>query len=357
MINTQASYSDGDSIRPVLSICIATYSRGKFIGETIESILCQLVAGVELIVVDGASPDDTSEVMVRYASRHPDIRYFREQENTGVDGDYDKAVGYATGEYCWLMTDDDLLRPGAVDRVLNELHGPNDLVIVNSEVRSADLSILLQPRRLDFTNDRSYSSNESEAFFAQCARYLSFIGCVVIRRELWLARERVRYYGSLFIHAGVIFQKPLVNSVHVIAEPLIQIRFGNAMWTPRGFEIWMFKWPQLIWSFQGISDHAKRTICPAVPSRSAARLFYYCALGAYGPAEFSRHYHSATGWARFKAYAASQFPAKLANFICVFYLVLFKRRALMALYDLSGSRNATWFSRLFAQNAIEKSQR
>ena len=357
MFDTQTNKPDGDLIQPLLSICIATYSRGKFIGDTIDSILSQLSAGVELIVVDGASPDDTSEVMARYTSRHPDIRYFREQENSGVDGDYDKAVGYATGEYCWLMTDDDLLRPGAVDRVLNELHEPNDLVIVNAEVRSADLSILLQPGRLDFTADRSYDSNEMEAFFSQCARYLSFIGCVVIRRELWLARERVRYYGSLFIHAGVIFQKPLVNSVRVIAEPLIQIRFGNAMWTPRGFEIWMFKWPQLIWSFQGISDHAKRTICPAEPSRSPARLLYYRALGAYGPAEFSKHYHLATGLARLGAYAASQFPAKLANFICVLYLGLFRRRALMALYDLSGSRNATGFSRLFAQNTIEKSQR
>lgn len=340
-----------------LSICISTYNRGRYIGDTLDSILCQPLQNTEIIVADGASTDDTPLIMARYATLHPNIRYFREPENSGVDGDYDKAVGYANGEYCWLMTDDDLLLPGAVDRVLNELHVANDLVIVNAEVRSADLSVLLQRGRLDFKNDRSYHSNEREAFFAQCGRYLSFIGCVVIRRELWLTRERTRYYGSLFIHAGVIFQKPLANSVYVIAEPLIQIRFGNAMWTPRGFEIWMFKWPQLIWSFHGFSDHAKRKICPAVPSKSMARLFYYRALGAYGPAEFTKHYHSANAWIRFGAYATSQFPAKLANFMCALYLGLFKRKALMALYDLSGSRNATRLSRSFAKNAIEISQR
>ena len=346
-----------DSIQPALSICIATYSRGKFISQTIDSILSQISVGVELIVVDGASPDNTSEVMARYSAHQPNIKYFREPENSGVDGDYDKAVGYANGEYVWLMTDDDLLLPGAVNRVLNELRVANDLVIVNAEVRSTDLSVLLQRGRLDFKNDRSYHSNEREAFFAQCGRYLSFIGCVVIRRELWLTRERTRYYGSLFIHAGVIFQKPLANSVYVIAEPLIQIRFGNAMWTPRGFEIWMFKWPQLIWSFHGFSDHAKQKICPAVPSRSIARLFYYRALGAYGPVEFKKHYHSTTGWIRFGAYATSQFPEKLANLMCALYLGLFKRKALMALYDLSGSRNATRLSRSLARNAIEMSQK
>ncbi|MEJ1958886.1 MAG: glycosyltransferase [Nitrosomonadales bacterium] len=50
-------------------------------------------------MVDGASPDSTPEIMAKYLSRYPSIRYYREQENSGVDKDYDKALGYATGEY------------------------------------------------------------------------------------------------------------------------------------------------------------------------------------------------------------------------------------------------------------------
>ena len=79
---------------PELSICIATYNRGKFIGETLDSILSQLVPGVELIVVDGASPDDTPGVMAQHLSHHPEIRYYREQVNSGFDRDYDKTVRY-----------------------------------------------------------------------------------------------------------------------------------------------------------------------------------------------------------------------------------------------------------------------
>ena len=43
---------------PKLSICMATYNRGKFIGLTLDSIMSQMRSDVELIVVDGASPDD-----------------------------------------------------------------------------------------------------------------------------------------------------------------------------------------------------------------------------------------------------------------------------------------------------------
>ena len=49
-------------------------------------------------------------VLERYLEPGRPLRYFRESVNSGVDRDYDKAVGYASGEYCWLMTDDDLLQ-------------------------------------------------------------------------------------------------------------------------------------------------------------------------------------------------------------------------------------------------------
>ena len=117
-----------------LSICIATFKRGKFLGETLETIVGQLTPEVELIVLDGASPDNTQELMEQYQRRYPQIRYIREATNSGIDQDYDKAVGYATGDYCWLMTDDDLLRTGALARVLSELKENRDLVIVNAEV-------------------------------------------------------------------------------------------------------------------------------------------------------------------------------------------------------------------------------
>jgi abequosyltransferase len=307
---------------------------------------------VELIVVDGASLDNTQDLMATYCSRYPQIRYYRESENSGVDRDYDKAVGYASGEYCWLMTDDDLLRPGAVERVLSELHESNDIVIANAEVRSADLTTLLSRSRLAHEQDRTYHSNESDIFFAECMRYLSFIGSVVIKRELWVDRERSCYYGSLFIHVGVICQKPLENSIHVISEPLIIIRFGNAMWTPRGFEIWMFKWPQLIWSFQGYSENAKRSVYPENPSDNPARLFYFRALGAYGIAEYRRYMYSSTGLKRVFAFAISRFPSRLANLTCIFLLFIFKRTSLMALYDLAHSSNSTVMGR-FLVRAIQ----
>jgi len=337
-------------LTPALSICIATYNRGNFIGETLDSILVQMDPSVELVIVDGASPDNTAAVVEKYVSRYPEIRYYREPKNSGVDTDYDKAVGYAKGEYCWLMTDDDLLRPGAVARVLKSIADSPELVVVNSEVKNVDFSERYVERSLEFISDQEYSAKDNEKFFAEAASYLSFIGGVIIKRQTWIERNRVDYYGTLFIHVGVIFQRPPINVIKIIAEPLITIRYGNGMWTPRSFEIWTFKWPKLIWSFPDFSDQAKLRVTPREPCKSVSRLLRNRALGAFSEAEIKKFWPSnMSSWERFYVTLLSRFPASIANLISVVYLSLAAKRNHMALHDLLHSKYSGVASQIFAR--------
>ncbi|MBK7313057.1 glycosyltransferase family 2 protein [Candidatus Aalborgicola defluviihabitans] len=333
-----------------LSICIATFNRATYIGETLNSILSQLDSNVELIVVDGASPDSTGEVMRDYANRYPQVRYFKEQENSGVDRDYDKAVGYASGEYCWLMTDDDLLLPGSVATVLSKLTGQWDLVVVNSKIKNADLSKTLASRQLDLEDDRVYSGNRSEQFCSDCMRYLSFIGSVVIRRDAWLSRDRVSYYGTLFVHVGVIFQEKALENVYVIAAPQIVIRYGNAMWTSKGFEIWMFKWPQLVWSFDRFSDETKKLVCKKEPYTELRELVLKRAIGVYGLKEYRQFLAGQVfGLAKLQALGIALTPACFVNTLASLYCIAFNRKALSGIYDFSRSTNSTVISRMVAR--------
>lgn len=333
-----------------LSICIATFNRGKFISETLDTILKQSSSDVEVIVVDGASSDNTSEIMARYVLKYPQVKYFRESVNSGVDADFDKSVSYARGEFCWLMTDDDLLLPNAVETVIKSLKGDNDLIIVNSELRSVDLSAIYDYQRLKLDADKEYRETDGEAFFVDTASYLSFIGCVVIRRSFWLSRNRKSYYGTLFVHVGVLFQSPAIQNVKVIAQPLITIRYGNAMWTPRSFEIWMFKWPKLIWSFSEFSDKAKRCVNQHEPWREAFKLFYYKGLGAYGLSEYRKLWPSNTDKIESViACVISIFPASLANFMLLLYFSVRAKQSKMVMHDFLYAPSAGYFSNILAK--------
>lgn len=325
----------------ILSICIATYNRAAFIGATIESIIPQIDDRVELLIVDGASPDNTEAVVNGYQTNCPQLKYVRLPAKGGVDQDYDRAVELSQGNYCWLFTDDDLLKPGAVQTVLNAIEQEYSLIVVNAEIRNVDLSVRLSERKLSITSDRVYqdTASDKERFLAEIGDYLTFIGGVVIRRDLWLSRDRARYYGSRFIHVGVIFQNPLPGRMLAISQPLIEIRLGNAEWANLGFDIWMFKWPVLIWSFADFTDASKSAVCRKEPWRRLHSLIYYRSLGIYSLPVYSEwlKHRLAKTWQRAMARMMAQIPFSLANTLMLFYAKLNRNQLLK--YSLQNSRS------------------
>ncbi len=327
---------------PLLSICIATYNRADFIGETLDSIICQLSDEVEVVVVDGASTDNTQTVMERYATNTPSLRYIRLPQKGGVDQDFCKAVEYAEGDYCWLFSDDDLFKPGAIQRVIKELRNDHSLVIVNADVMNRDFSIQLQTSMLDNTEDEIYQPGNLGALFSRIVPTISFIGCVIIKRATWQQREHTHYFGTEFIHVGVIFQAQLPNTAFVIAQPYISIRYGNAQWTSRSFEIWMQKWPRLIWSFPLISDETKRKRVKPEPWRRLKTLRLYRALGSYSDEMYEKIIvpSSASVIWKLAALAISRIPQPAWNAYMLWYLKTFKNKKSkqMTIYDLLLSR-------------------
>ena len=277
-------------MKPILSICIATYNRASYITETLNSIIHQLVDGVEVLVVDGASTDNTEEVIEAFTKKDSRIRYIRLPLKGGVDHDYDKSVEFAYGKYCWLFTDDDLLKPGAISKVMKEIITGYDLIIVNAEVRNKNLSTILEKSRIKILSDQQFSPNEMNALFQIAGDYLSFIGGVIIQRDVWLSRDRKKYFGTEFIHVGIIFQKVFEGSVLVIAHPYIIIRLNNAQWTPRGFDIWMSQWPKLVWSLESIDDTTKQKIIVPEPWRNLKYLISYRASGRFNLVLYQKYF-------------------------------------------------------------------
>lgn len=349
-----------------LSFCIPTLNRAGFIGATLESIISQATEEIEIIVVDGGSTDNTPEVVARFRERFAFLQYIRKESSEGSSGptipsgkgfdrDCDRAVDLARGEYCWLFTDDDVLKPGAVRRVLDEVRNQYGMMIVNAEVRSGDLSCILETSRLPLIRDEIYTPDKWQTLFVNTATYLTFVGCVVIRRNLWKTRDRNSYLGTGFVHFGVVFQGPIPGSSLVIAEPLIMIRYGNALYarTPRYFEIWMFTWPNLIWSFQGISDSAKYEVCSREPWRRKRMLLLYRAKGAFTTREYTKWIRPriSSRWERLLIRAIACFPGHVANGLALLYYRLSSRWSRLYLVDLVKSpfylggvlKEACWF--------------
>lgn len=324
---------------PLLSICITTYNRGDFIGATLATIVDQLGPDVELVIVDGASTDNTSVVVASFANEAAGIRYFREAHNSGFDADLEKAIGYASGEYCWLLSDDDFVRADAVRNIIDALKGDEiDLLLVEHDVIDASLKKMLRTDRFPFRGERIYEPADANELLADAGSMASFIGSTIIRRSAWTSRAKEPFIGSMFVHVGVIFQQPAMNRVKLLAEPLVTLRAGNNAWRPRGFEIWAFNWPRLIWGLNGYSDDAKKAVVLREPWRDPVWLLAFRGLGAYNYQQYKKHLaNESIGFWRFLLVVISVFPGRLANFMAVCALAFLGKGDTDRMYDLIAS--------------------
>lgn len=335
-----------------LSVCIATRNRADYIGETLRSVSEQAPAGVEIVVLDGASTDATPEVVAGIQATFPRLRYLRQEKNGGVDRDYDAAVVHAQGDYCWLMSDDDVIKPGGIRRVLDAIDRNYSLIVVNAELRDLELRELIDGSRLQFGADRTYEADEFDRLFEETSAYLGYIGAVVIRRDIWMSREREPFFGSYFIHEGVIFQCPLPGPSLAIAEPVVSVRFGNTQWRPKEFEIRMIRWPDLMASLTAVSEDVRRRY-PAAPWRSLKSLFFYRAKGTYDLGDYHRWVRPRANSVldRARAFAVACFPGPLANLVGLAYCRLPYRDANVHLLDMKASRffYRNWFKKVPGQ--------
>jgi abequosyltransferase len=311
-----------------LSIVIATLNRADFIGETLDSIICQLSPETELVVVDGASTDGTDRVVRERFSGHGNCRYHRLEKKGGIDQDYDFAVTIAKGDFVWLMTDDDIVNAGAIASLLTYLNDDIDLAVLNAEVASPDLTSILVSRKMALDSDLRFSARELPRLMETCGDLLSFIGSVVIRRSEWIGREKTKYFGTEFVHVGVIFQQDFRRSTIAIASPQIRIRYGNAMWVDRGAHIWLFKWPELIWSFDSLPENSRRSVVHRFPWQQLSVLLAMKARGWFSSAVYKRLFSDLKlGWfLRLQLFLIAYFPDVAFNFFaCMFFETIFRR--------------------------------
>ena len=330
--------------QPILSICIPTLNRGDFIAETLNSITSQVKNDIEIIIFDGGSTDNTKEVIQFYLENYSYIKYTKLHEKGDFDHDLELTITKAKGIYCWLFSDDDIVKLGAIDILLSNLSSLPDMVILNSEIKDKNLTKILRPRFLKIITDRSYVNKDFENFFIDTADYLSFFGGVVIKKSIWDARNKNDYFGTRFLHVGVIFQKSFQNNILVIAQPLISIRYGNASWSEQSFYFSLVVWPNLIWSFNKLSNHAKLKVCKKDFSKSLLTLILYRARGSYSINEYNKYFKdlfSPYSIVKYFNYFIAKFPGYLLNFILYQYFSIFKilhKNSEFYLLDLKSSR-------------------
>lgn len=223
-----------------LSICIPTYNFGRFIGDTLSSIIAQATKEMEIVVVDGASTDNTSEIVRSFQQTFPQLRYHLLEKKGGIDQDLANSVERAQGQYCWLFSADDIMESGAVQKMLHEIKSGNDIYICNRKEADLNLNFIGVRYFLDETEqDRVYDLRNKIDLCdyldksTSIAAVFSYMSSIVFLREKWNnVKDDHRFIGSSYHHAFKLLS--FLNqscTLKYIRDPIVMCRLGNDSFT------------------------------------------------------------------------------------------------------------------------------
>jgi len=121
---------------PKVTIVTPSYNQGKFLEETIRSVLSQDYPNIEYIVMDGGSTDDSVEIIKKYADK---IAFWTSEKDNGQADAINKGFRKSTGDIlAWLNSDDIYTDDKAISRVVEIFNAEHTAGIVSARCIDID---------------------------------------------------------------------------------------------------------------------------------------------------------------------------------------------------------------------------
>lgn len=201
-----------------VSVCLAAYNGAHFIAEQLQSILDQLEADDELIIVDDGSVDNTLDIVAGFADTR--IRIYPNDRNLGVNATFARAMTLATKEFIFLSDQDDIWTPNRRRLMLDRFNDPRVNIVAGNygliDRNGAPLPGSLAPK---------LQATESRAALRNLARILrgqqNYYGCAMALRGSTL-RMILPYPSAIECHDIWIGMVGIVSgSIAHLEEPVL----------------------------------------------------------------------------------------------------------------------------------------
>jgi len=227
---------------PSLTVCIPTHEgRGATIGDALASVAGQLrpedAGRLTVAVSDNGSRDGAEAVVAAAARAGLPVRYHRSERDLGFARNLDRVVEMAEGDWCWLLSSDDALMPGAIGRVLELLAAYPDVegltvnqLVLDRVLREppAEQPTPILPPLHDVT-----LLLDLDDVVARLGIIMSGVSSQIVRRDRWIAagaglRSRAGHAGMWFAHLAIPLRMVATGGGWLwCPEKLVAVRSGN----------------------------------------------------------------------------------------------------------------------------------
>ena len=226
----------------LLSICIPTYNREKYLIECLNSIVNQEWFNekiIEVVISDNASEDNTKELVHILSKKYENIIYFRNENNIWFDKNLHNAVLRANWKYCLIIWDDDWFFEWILNKIVSILTtNSNSFYLSNywwfdtklKEKVTLGPNLSTDVELINYSSLNEFIKNIYENPINTVAYFWNMSWKIFLRNK-WIECLNIEsYLWSQVIHLYILLEVMKNEHFWVIWIPIIKSRADNIRW-------------------------------------------------------------------------------------------------------------------------------
>lgn len=180
-----------------VDVVIPCYKYGRFLEPCVRSVLDQSLTDLRVLIIDDASPDDTLAIANRLAECDARVSVVSHARNIGHIATYNEGIDWASSDYFLLLSADDMLAPGALERAAAIMDREEDIVFTYG-------------RSIDWNDSQPLPPFELQDTFRwtrqDLVREMCRLGVNLVSTPTAIGRtsiqKRIGYYDAALPHSG-----------------------------------------------------------------------------------------------------------------------------------------------------------
>ena len=159
-----------------VSVIFTSYNHGKFLRESLQSVLSQTYKDFEVVVVDDYSTDSTYKVLLEYAKRDVRFKILKNERKKGACGARNTGLYHATSDLIQFFDSDDEMKPELLSELYNNLSIDVDVITCWTNVVDFDTGKVIKKFE-NITEGNIHSDLMSEKTYVDT-------NCALIRKKV-----------------------------------------------------------------------------------------------------------------------------------------------------------------------------
>lgn len=216
----------------MISIIVPIYNAEATLKKCVDSLVNQSYKGIEILLVNDGSTDNSSSICQEFADKYASVLYFS-KENSGVSDTRNYGLNKAKGEYIMFVDSDDFVDTNICERLINSaaING-SDLVACGYNVSAGDgYENVIEP-----CLDKAFTQKNYNYFLLNENKVMGSVWRLLIKREL---TNDCKFDENIKISEDLLFTLEIISKsdkISVVNEYLYNYNFGKTVFLAKYFK-------------------------------------------------------------------------------------------------------------------------